>query len=488
MAYSGTKLYNGNISETEWRTANTDNTLKWYRYGYDALNRLTSAVVQTGHYNMTALYDKNGNITELNRNGHTNATATTFGPMDRLGYSYDAGNKLTKVLDIGRKTYGFTDSTTDAQDYWYDANGNMVRDLNKGIGTASVDGISYNHLNLPTEVKFDNSSTKKITYIYDALGTKLKKMTYNNGVSTTTDYAGNYVYENATLQFFPHPEGYVTPNGSGGYDYVYNHIDHLGNVRLSYTDANNDGSIDSSSEIIEENNYYPLGLKMRGFNSNVSPLGNSVAKRYKYNNKELQDELGLGWYDLGARNYDPTIGRFFNVDPLAEDYSFQSVYAFAANNPISFVDINGEGVLDDFHIYEDGSILRIKTDDATDTFIFHNSNGNQHDIATLEKNENGLINAPNIDYDSGDGTSVSVSSKPGNESEINISGTALASVIGASADSGEEIYITRASNADGSSPGSNKTHKGGKNIDIRFAGQNGSRERLDFEVDINDFT
>jgi|GEM_PF-5269100 len=53
--------------------------------------------------------------------------------MDRLVYSYDAGNKLTQVLDNGNDTYGFKDSAVNNQDYWYDANGNMTKDDNKGI-------------------------------------------------------------------------------------------------------------------------------------------------------------------------------------------------------------------------------------------------------------------------------------------------------------------------------------------------------------------
>ncbi|UOY06612.1 hypothetical protein L0P88_22150 [Muricauda sp. SCSIO 64092] len=260
---------------------------------------------------------------------------TGFGTMDDLVYTYGSGNKPTKVLDNGNKTYGFKDGNTDGHDYWYDANGNMVRDLNKGIGTASVDGIGYNHLDLPTEVKFDNSSAKKITYIYDALGTKLKKMTYSNGVSTTTDYAGNYVYENNALQFFSHPEGYVMPNSSGGYDYVYQYRDHLGNVRLSYTD--NNGTL----EIVEENNYYPFGLKHKGYNSNISALGNSVAQRWKFGGKEFDEGHDLNTYDFGARNYMPDIGRWGNMDPLAEFMRNQSPFNFGFNNPIYFSDYAG---------------------------------------------------------------------------------------------------------------------------------------------------
>ncbi len=342
VGHSGTPLYNGNIAETEWRTANTDNGLKWYRYAYDPLNRITSATANSSNYSLSGItYDKNGNLQSLTRRGHTNAAATSFGNMDILDYDYhnsEMSNRLYKVNDTGSKTYGFKDSSANNQDYWYDANGNMVRDLNKGIGTTSLDGISYNHLNLPREIKFDNNNNKKINYIYDALGTKVQKVANDNGSLTTTDYAGNFVYENGTLQFFSHPEGYVNANG-GGYDYVYQYKDHLGNIRLSYAD---DPSNPGTPTIIEENNYYPFGLKHKGYNyGGDTALGNDVAQRWKFGGKEYQEELNLNWYDVTARNYDPALGRWMNLDPLAEQMRRHSPYNFGFDNPIYFQDYDG---------------------------------------------------------------------------------------------------------------------------------------------------
>ena len=346
-----TPLFNGNISETHWNSLSTNTSgnpvSNRYKYSYDALNRITAGIDNTGRYNLQQVkYDKNGNITKLFRKGHTDAAATTFGLMDGLWYGYK-GNQLLKVSDTGNKTYGFKDGINTNDDYTYDANGNMVKDLNKGIGTASTNGITYNHLNLPLEVKFSNSNTKKINYVYDASGAKLKKTVNDNGNITTTEYAGNHVYENGTLQFFNHLEGYVK-NDNGTFNYVYQYKDHLGNVRLSYTDNNNDGVIQTdgtNTEIIEESNYYPFGLKHKGYNGNVSSIGNSVAQKWNFLGQESNEELGLNWLTFRYRNYMPDLGRFFGVDPVSEDYLSISTYQFAHNSPIWKIELEGlEGV------------------------------------------------------------------------------------------------------------------------------------------------
>ncbi|MBQ0735253.1 RHS repeat-associated core domain-containing protein [Aquimarina celericrescens] len=136
------------------------------------------------------------------------------------------------------------------------------------------------------------------------------------------------------------PEGYATPEG-GLYRYVYQYKDHLGNTRLSYT-KNDAGTL----EIIEESNYYPFGLQHKGYNSAVSSLGNSTAQLLKFGGKEEQNELGLEWLDFGARNYNPAVGRWFNVDNMSEDYAEWSPYNYTLNNPIYFIDPDGNAVND----------------------------------------------------------------------------------------------------------------------------------------------
>ncbi|WP_418639271.1 DUF6443 domain-containing protein [Winogradskyella sp.] len=345
--HSGNELYNGNISETEWRTKN-DNILRWYRYDYDALNRITSGIASNNDYSLSSVdYDKNGNITNLSREGHINAQATLFDTMDNLEYFYEnKSNRLKKVLDYGNEMYGFNDNSNITTEYTYDSNGNMLRDYNKGI----TSNIIYNHLNLPTQILLSDGN---IQYIYDATGIKQKKIV---STGTSTEYAGNFIYENGYLKMFSHPEGYVDVSNAtvynppfGGpplssrssYNYVYQYKDHLGNIRLSYADSDGNGSIDASTEIIEESNYYPFGLEHKGYNNVVSANANSVAQKFKYNGKELSDELGLDWYDYGSRNYDVALGRWMNLDPLAESMVNNSPYNYAFNNPTFYIDPDG---------------------------------------------------------------------------------------------------------------------------------------------------
>ncbi len=331
VATTTNKLYNGNISQTSWNTLsdNPSGNLisSEYTYTYDALNRITSAIDDTGRYNLTSVaYDKNGNITALNRKGRINSGATSFGVMDNLVYTYDSGNKLKKVLDNGNDNYGFKDGANLTTEYTYDVNGNLITDANKGITN-----ILYNHLDLPTRITVNGQN---IDYVYDATGTKVRK-TVNNA---TTDYAGNYVYENGILQFFNHAEGYVTPSTNNDYNYVYQYKDQINNVRLSYSDLDGNGSINPSTEILHERNYYPFGLLQKGYNNVIN---GTVNNRHQYQDQEFTEDLGLNVHEWKFRFSDPAIGRFWSVDPLADIYSYQSPYAFSENRVIDSYELEG---------------------------------------------------------------------------------------------------------------------------------------------------
>ena len=295
--------YNGNISTMNWTANGSSHS---YAFTYDGVNRMLNATHGTGAYTEKVTgYDKNGNITGLQRYNSS--------LVDNLTYIYN-GNQLTKVEDATGNTAGFKNGASQANEYTYDNNGNLTKDLNKGITN-----ISYNVLSLPQVVTFSNGST--ITYLYTTDGKKLRTIHVVNGTTTTTDYSGNVIYENGTQKKLQTEEGYIDLTDSNKYYYYLK--DHQGNNRVV---------INSSGTVQEVNHYYPFG-GVFSTSTNVQP--------YKYNGKELDSKNGLNWYDYGARHYDAILGRWFVVDPLGEKYLSDTPYAYCGSNPVNRIDLFG---------------------------------------------------------------------------------------------------------------------------------------------------
>ncbi|WP_238326545.1 DUF6443 domain-containing protein [Pedobacter heparinus] len=286
----GTPQYNGNITSQEWGTGYTFPSI--YNYGYDKLNRLLSGV-STGAISMSEVlsYDVMGNISTLNRDG-----------AGAGSYIYE-GNRLKSISGGGLA----------AGSYAYDGNGNAVTDGRTGVN------LTYNHLNLPITV---NGSGLNIAYTYDAMGRKLKKV---SNMEAPSDYVDGVQYTGGAIEFIMTEEGKARSNG-GTYSYEYNLTDHLGNVRYTFYQHPSLGTL----QPLQADDYYAFG-KQRVASAGVN--------KYLYNGKELQSELGQ--LDYGARFYDPVIGRWNVVDPLAEKYHSYSIYSYVVNNPIALIDPNG---------------------------------------------------------------------------------------------------------------------------------------------------
>jgi len=344
-----------NISAQQWNSAKST-AVKKYDYSYDGLNRLTHAVYTPGtRYDELISYDKNGNITALERNGQILTTTksggqpnpvSSYGLIDNLAYTYE-GNQVTVVTDAvqGINTLlnnDFRGSVTSPMrpQYLYDANGNMTFDQNKGIT------VTYNALDQPAVVAKDANNRTK--YLYDAAGRKLRTEVYENGLlKTTTDYCGPLVYENNIIQYIQTSEGriaylYTTVNtdppptkGSTTLITVtkrfeYFLTDHLGNTRVVFTKSSNNTAV-----TVQEDHYYAFGLQMSGAGYTNSALLN----KYLFNGKEKQVQTGM--YDYGFRQLDPVLGRWFCVDKLAEKYYSESPYSYAGNDPVNQVDFMG---------------------------------------------------------------------------------------------------------------------------------------------------
>ncbi|RTQ49010.1 hypothetical protein EJV47_14620 [Hymenobacter gummosus] len=89
---------------------------------------------------------------------------------------------------------------------------------------------------------------------------------------------------------------------------------------------------------LQENHYDPWGLNLVGIETEPPPM----PSQYQYNGKEKQQEFGLAWLDYGARMYDAQLGRFGTIDRFANIYCSATPYGYTANNPVNFIDINGD--------------------------------------------------------------------------------------------------------------------------------------------------
>ncbi len=177
----------------------------------------------------------------------------------------------------------------------------------------------------------DNQNT--IDYLYDAAGTMLQKIiSSDRATGLTTDYSGPFVYEDSKLAFIQTSEGRIVPDHDS-YAYEYFLKDHLGNTRVVFNEQ---------GEELQDNSYYPFGGIMEGLNYTA---GLVPENKYLYNGKEFQDDFGLDWYDYGARMYDAQLGRWHVVDNKAEKYSSYTPYAYAINNPIIFLDPDGNDIV-----------------------------------------------------------------------------------------------------------------------------------------------
>jgi RHS repeat-associated protein len=280
---------NGNIAGVKWRSGG-DGERRAYGFGYDPANRLLAGdfsqfdnskydensrfdfnvlMGETGTNDGTA-YDENGNIKKMQQWGLLNTNSTQ---IDNLTYHYNSNsNKLSSVDDDKPKSGlgDFSDNNTTGDDYGYDKNGNLVADRNKrmngalGLDQSNGGAIEYNHLNLPWKIhvkKEDGTAKGTITYIYDAGGNKLEKITEDlseTGKTTTTKttYVNGFAYEskvispsdaerpdyNYVLKFFGHEDGRIvydkgdpaaTPDPiPASFNYEYFIKDHLGNIRM----------------------------------------------------------------------------------------------------------------------------------------------------------------------------------------------------------------------------------------------------------------
>lgn len=317
--------------------------LQTYYFQYDEMDRLLEANYyerpslgtawqNTQAYNMNATYDLIGNIKTMKRNGRVNGNVVA---IDDLQYTYNSNSsKLVQVTDGVGPNFENHGLKGGGAIYLYDAKGNIIHDLGKHLE------FSYNQYALPSRIHESFNTNNEILNKYLGTQARVQKKTHENGTTTIKDYIGSveYLTKNGEtrVEAIYHAEGRISLDQNNTPQFEYSIKDHLGNMRVNFTDKNKDGII-SKSDIIQENHFYPFGMNMEG--EWVQTYGKE--NKYQYNGKELDSELGLNWNNYGARFYDPALGRFTNIDPLAADFVNWSPYCYTLNDPISLVDPDG---------------------------------------------------------------------------------------------------------------------------------------------------
>jgi RHS repeat-associated protein len=138
------------------------------------------------------------------------------------------------------------------------------------------------------------------------------------------------------------PHERIAPNSDvvidqAGYAYIYLSNENESPVEVYFDDFKVE---QIKSSVISSQDYFPFGLSFNSYSRE-----NSADNKFKFNGKEEQKELGLGWYDYGARMYMPEIGRWPRIDPKAELYFQITPYAYAANTPTNAIDPDGRLVI-----------------------------------------------------------------------------------------------------------------------------------------------
>ncbi len=350
-----TGLFDGNIKKQYWKS-NIDGKQRSFDFLYDGASRLKSATytsTQAGeNYSLNNVdYDGNGNILSLSRNGLK--SNNTFGLIDNLNYTYNANsNKILKVDDASSETASFKDVSGNDYDYW--ADGSLKKDSNKEITQ-----IDYNYLKLPEQITLTGG--RWIKYDYDANGTKLRK-TLSTG--QVTDYEEDEIYENSNLYQTSHDEGRIV-----GTTFEYNITDHLGNLRVAFKDSV------GIAKVVQYENSGVFGESLEGINYSRPTKNN-----FSYSTYEKENDFGINVFDAHSRVYDATVPRFWQQDIKSEKFYPLSNYSYSADNPINFMDPNGEDWTID-KVEKDGKI----TYNITINAKIYNQSGQNLDMSGLIK-------------------------------------------------------------------------------------------------------
>ncbi len=291
-------------------------------YTYDLTNNPVSVVNQTGS-TTTYTYDVLDRLTAA-----CFATTSCTTATDYVKYTYDdMGNRLTETRPAGTTTYTYnaaneltqTSGPAGATSYGYDVDGNQT--------SAGSNTYTYNQAGRITSQTVGGTTT---SFTYDGDARRLSASAGN----TTTDYLWDpRTYQLAvetdgagnTLRRYTYGSGLVSmvvPGSRGTTTAYYYHVDGQGSP-LAVTDA--------TGATQWQYTWEPYGLAKTATKVSNSAPANPRQWLGEYLNNDST-------YNLRARQYDPSIGRFTSIDPAGSG----DAYGYAADNPLVNTDPFGQ--------------------------------------------------------------------------------------------------------------------------------------------------
>ena len=386
-------LYNGNI--TSMVTALQEAGVQSTRYTYDQLNRIKTSdtyspttadlsnyagLDQANYstkYKSKYIYDPNGNFLRVERKNEQSFI------MDYIKYKYYNGsNRLKQARDAGANSAS-TAGTNDYQNDGYAFNSPMIFTYDE-IGNLEADSLEeIEHIDWAVNGKVlsitrkTESEKPDLSFEYDGLGNRISKLvkpkhtdgslkpeadwkktvyirdaqgnvmaTYDGAYNAGHQLSDFHLYGSERLglqQTTPDAQNAIQKRILGQKQYELKN--HLGNVLSTVSDvkrsALNGNDVSYVAEIKSYSDYYPFGMQMPGRKFNGGDY------RYGFNGMENDHEIkGDGNHlDFGARGYDPRLGRWQALDPLASKYPSMSPYNFVGNSPLLFVDPDGRKIV-----------------------------------------------------------------------------------------------------------------------------------------------
>jgi RHS repeat-associated protein len=316
-------------------------------YDYDAIGNVLSIadVSRTGTDVQCFSYDYLRRLTDAwtqaTEGCATSGTAATVGGPAPYHHSYtydEVGNRLTETLHEQNttRTYGYSDTqphtltevVQDApgvrslEEYGYDATGNTT---SRQLG-GDTQTLTWNPEGRVEKVTNADGSTAE--YLYDANGTRLIGRTDTE----TTLYLGHTEITVAT--------GSTTTEATRYFDVGGGHMavmDNDGNVSFTMADHHGTGqlAIDAATQTITQRRTLPFGATRGEDPATAWPGTRSFVGG--------TNDTATGLTNVGAREYDPALGRFISLDPIMDLTDPQQIhgYTYANNNPLTFSDPTG---------------------------------------------------------------------------------------------------------------------------------------------------